>query len=151
MTLSEPKLKGDMQIHVRTLRYNENPYGLPENAHRVATFDREILNAAEHVLGFDGVQKDFVSKEGSSSESDHEKWDSNWNNNANNFISFKRNSNPSYKNNGFRLVSIASEQTVSHFAMTPPCRCVEEHAQTCSDSSVSDRRAGNHLEGVNEK
>ena len=53
-------------------------------------------------------------------------------------------------NNGFRLVSTVSEQTGFHFD-TPALRARgDEHAQTRSTSSASDRRAGNHLEGVND-
>jgi len=53
-------------------------------------------------------------------------------------------------NNGFRLVSTMSEQTGFHFDTPALRRCGDEHAQPRSASSASDRRAGNHLEGVNE-
>ena len=75
----------------------------------------------------------------------------NWNNNAQNCRSANRNNNnPSNENNnnGFRLVITVSEQTGFHFGTPALRRCGDEHAQTRSASSASDRRAGNHLEGV---
>ena len=141
-----------MQICELILRYNENFYGFPEDARRAATFDREILKVAEYVLGSKRLQKDLASKEGSSSESNGVNRGGSRNKSANDFTSSNRNNNPSNKNNnGFRLVCTASEHTVLHSPTPPLRRCVEEHAQPSSDSSASDRLAGNHLEGVNEK
>ncbi len=101
-------------------------------------------DGASRWFGFKGILNDLAPEEGSSSGSNRVKRGGVLNNNASNCTSSNRNNNTSNENNNsFRLVSTMSEQTGFHSGPPVLRVCGDEHARNRSDSSVSDRRAGN--------